>query len=297
MAEVYELYNKYMHINGRWELLNGDNNSAKVKELLTFKNSMTVAELTAFDINDASILAGYCYNISENFTTDDRFVEGAGVSYPAGSCITVVTVGSQKYFKYLGRVFNIDYIEGEIHSLETIINNIEIEWNKVNNKPFNLVGEGLEITNGTLNIKTTIEAINALKAALENLNFTWSAITNKPFTKIGSGLSVTDDTLNAEGLVNSINEIRMYLNSLQIAWNNVTGKPFTTIGEGLKVTNNVLEALIPELTWNNITGKPFNSIYSSDFYVSSNQLRIQSRYNHNEIYSSDMQTLKSIIQS
>lgn len=41
---------------------------------------------------------GYVYNITDNFTTDARFVEGAGESYPAGSNVAVVLSGTE--YKY-----------------------------------------------------------------------------------------------------------------------------------------------------------------------------------------------------
>lgn len=41
---------------------------------------------------------GYVYNITDSFTTDARFVEGAGKSYPAGSNVAVVLSGAE--YKY-----------------------------------------------------------------------------------------------------------------------------------------------------------------------------------------------------
>lgn len=40
-------------------------------------------------------MTGYVYNISDNFTTDSRFVEGSGKSFSAGTDVCVVNVGTK----------------------------------------------------------------------------------------------------------------------------------------------------------------------------------------------------------
>ena len=42
-------------------------------------------------------IIGYVYNISEDFTTDARFVEGAGKKYPAGTNVVAVDNGTVTY--------------------------------------------------------------------------------------------------------------------------------------------------------------------------------------------------------
>jgi hypothetical protein len=46
-----------------------------------------------------STMLGWTYNVSDSFTTDSRFIEGAGVDYPAGENVVVVepTTGTFKY--------------------------------------------------------------------------------------------------------------------------------------------------------------------------------------------------------
>jgi hypothetical protein len=51
------------------------------------KGSIAFASLpTTFN----STMLGWTYNVSDAFTTDNRFVEGSGVDYPAGENVVVV---------------------------------------------------------------------------------------------------------------------------------------------------------------------------------------------------------------
>lgn len=53
----------------------------------------------------AAALLGNVYNVSNDFTTDDRFIEGTGKSYPAGTNVAVVQDGeTYKYDALSGMV-------------------------------------------------------------------------------------------------------------------------------------------------------------------------------------------------
>lgn len=56
-----------------------------------FKGSSTFANLPS-SLTEA--MTGYVYNMSEEFTTDSRFIEGAGKTYPAGTNVAVANVSS-----------------------------------------------------------------------------------------------------------------------------------------------------------------------------------------------------------
>ena len=302
MANVYNLYNKYMRINGRWERLNdppvATSGSASV---LNFRESMTAAEFLALDLNHLNI--NDVYNVVDEFTTDSRFLEGPGTLAPEGTFVAVIKQGATRYFNILGSAFNMDYIQKEIMALLTIIDSMTNDWEHLENKPFSSIGEGLEVDeNDILSAKSLIESFTAkiteLSNLISNLNATWSTLANKPFSTIGEGLSVDEnDALNAASVIEMINEVRTSLSSLEVPWSNITGKPFNSIGDGLTVVNGALKTTGSSVAWNDVTNKPFNSLYSSDFYVSSNQLHINSRYQHYEIGSYDMQRLKAIIES
>ena len=302
MANVYNLYNKYIHVNGRWERLNDPPVASGSASVLNFQKSMTAADFLALNLNNLEINS--VYNVLDEFTTDSRFLEGPGTLAPEGTFVAVIHQGTTKYFNILGSAFNMDYIQKEIMALLTIIDSMTNDWEHLENKPFTSVGEGLDVDeNDALNAKALIESFNAqiteVRNLILNLANTWSSISNKPFSTIGDGLSVDEnDALNASIILESINDLRESLSGIQVAWNNITGKPFNSIGDGLTVINGALQTSgASSIAWNNVTDKPFNTLYSSDFTVYSNQLRINSRYNHYEISSYDMQRIKAIIES
>ena len=55
-----------------------------------FRGSVTFANLPS---NLVKSMVGYTYNVSNQFTTDARFVEGAGKKYSAGTNVSVADVG------------------------------------------------------------------------------------------------------------------------------------------------------------------------------------------------------------
>lgn len=60
---------------------------------LTYRGSVTFANLPA---TLTAAMTGYVYNVSDEFTTDARFVEGAGKKFPAGTDIAVANVGTKQ---------------------------------------------------------------------------------------------------------------------------------------------------------------------------------------------------------
>jgi len=59
-----------------------------------FKGNKTFAELPAVLTSD---MTGFTYNMSEEFTTDARFVEGAGKTYSAGTNVSVADLSTVTY--------------------------------------------------------------------------------------------------------------------------------------------------------------------------------------------------------
>lgn len=47
-------------------------------------------------------MEGYIWNITDNFTTDSRFIEGAGNNYSAGTNVSVIENGTSYYYDVLG---------------------------------------------------------------------------------------------------------------------------------------------------------------------------------------------------
>ncbi len=59
-------------------------------------------------------LLGNVYNISDGFTTDDRFAEGAGKTYPAGTNVAVVQDGETYKFDVLSGAVDLSgYVQKE----------------------------------------------------------------------------------------------------------------------------------------------------------------------------------------
>jgi hypothetical protein len=67
----------------------------------TYKAAGSVASISALPAPSASYL-GYVYDVESAFTTTADFVEGAGVSYPAGTDVAIIAVqsGSTTTYKY-----------------------------------------------------------------------------------------------------------------------------------------------------------------------------------------------------
>ncbi len=71
--------------------------ASKIKALggaLKFRGSVTFANLPA---TLTAAMSGYVYNVSNDFTTDARFIEGAGKKYSAGTNVAVADVGGDTY--------------------------------------------------------------------------------------------------------------------------------------------------------------------------------------------------------
>ena len=87
-----------------------------------FKGSVTFANLPS-TLTEA--MTGYVYNMSEEFTTDARFVEGAGKKYPAGTNVAVANVSSTSTadmkFDVIGSFVDVDGIYAAIDDVAALI--------------------------------------------------------------------------------------------------------------------------------------------------------------------------------
>ena len=86
------------------------------------KGSVAFAGLPA---TPTAAQVGYVYNITDDFTTDARFVEGAGKAYSAGTNVVIVVtgdVGSEEYkFDTLGNFIDISAIINKINAVAGMI--------------------------------------------------------------------------------------------------------------------------------------------------------------------------------
>ena len=284
MPNVFNLYNKYIYINGRWERLNdppvSTSGSAPV---LNFVKSMTASDFLAMDLNDLNV--DDVYNVTDQFTTDSRFLEGPGIVAPDGTSVAVIQQGTNNYFNILGSTFNIDYIQNEINNILTILDSLNQNWPNISNKPFEYVGEGLDVnSNNELNASQLVQDVTALQAAIANLRLTWSNISDKPFSQVGTSMKVENDKLEIG----------------DIDWSSILNKPFELLSNQFLV-NSSDELEIDFVEWSKIRNKPFDTYYNGDFYVEtrSNQrvLRIDGSYQNYEFYTEDLIVLRNIINS
>ena len=70
-------------------------------------------------------MVGWTYNLNEEFTTDSRFVEGAGKKYPAGTNVAIADVGTASVpdlkFDVLAGFIDVDAIYTEIGKVAAMI--------------------------------------------------------------------------------------------------------------------------------------------------------------------------------
>ena len=68
---------------------------------------------------------GYVYNITDAFTTTADFVEGAGKSYPAGTNVAIVNVGTSlsptMKFDVVGSFYDFAALEGRVDDTQAMI--------------------------------------------------------------------------------------------------------------------------------------------------------------------------------
>lgn len=70
-------------------------------------------------------MSGYVYNVTDEFTTDSRFVEGTGKKYPANTNVVVVNLGDattpNMKFDVIGSFVDVDALEDAIQEVSDTI--------------------------------------------------------------------------------------------------------------------------------------------------------------------------------
>ena len=94
----------------------------EVEGAYVFKGSIAFASLPA---SLTTAMVGYVYNMNAEFTTDSRFVEGAGKVYPAGTNVAIADVGSAQTpdlkFDVLAGFIDVAAIYNEIDAVAAMI--------------------------------------------------------------------------------------------------------------------------------------------------------------------------------
>lgn len=142
---------------------------------------------------------GWMYNMSAEFTTTADFVEGAGITYPAGTNVVIVeyTSGTYKYDVFAGFVDTSSFITAS--STDTLTNKtIDADDNTISNLTTSNLKSGV--------LQTTVRAVaSASDSALASEKAIATAI--KDFITASSTNTLTNKTFDANGTGNSISNI------------------------------------------------------------------------------------------
>lgn len=111
-------------------------------------------------------MAGYVYNITDDFTTDSRFVEGSGKNYPAGSNVVVVDNTSYSAVTPVGSEnptsegwYELDVTTGKyVLSEDTSVDNAKTYYQKNVLIQFDVIGGFIDLSD----IENTLAAIEAM---------------------------------------------------------------------------------------------------------------------------------------
>ena len=137
---------------------------------------------------------GNVYNMSEEFTTDDRFVEGAGSKYPAGTNVVIVNVGTDIAPEYKFDVLAgfID-LSGYAKSADLATVATSGDYNDLTNKPtvdqtYNASStnaqSGTAVANAIADMQTITNMVDVVSNTSTNTSYpTASAVYNAVNTK------------------------------------------------------------------------------------------------------------------
>lgn len=98
------------------------------QKLAALNGAYVVKGNSAFENLPATLTAsmnGYVYNITDDFETDSRFVEGAGKEYPAGTNVVIVNLGDattpDMKFDVIGSFVDVEALEDAIADVSAMI--------------------------------------------------------------------------------------------------------------------------------------------------------------------------------
>lgn len=112
MANYMDYSNAQQFAQAIRTAMNAYNGAWKARGSVTFANLPSTLTLA---------MEGYVYNVSDQFTTDTRFVEGAGKVYEAGTNVAVVNTGTEQApvmkFDTLGSFIDTSAIDARIDAV------------------------------------------------------------------------------------------------------------------------------------------------------------------------------------
>lgn len=134
------------------------------------------------------------------------------------------------------------------------------DWSHIENKPFTSIGAGLSVTNGVLNLDSTISV-------------DWDDVTLKPFNTIGNGLYVSSNALKAKienvafGWIGSASassarwQQMVYVNEGATYTNEIGGSKYMQYSQTLSTSANTVYTFTSDI----ITTDSIIDVYTSIF--------------------------------
>lgn len=159
---------------------------------------------------------GWMYNFSAAFTTTSDFVEGAGVSYPAGTNVVVVeyTSGTYKYDVFSGFVDTSSFITAS--STDTLTNKtIDADDNTISDLTTSNLKSGV--------LQTTVRAVaSASDTAIPSEKAVASALAARVITANNTALTASGGVCTWE-VTNSTSSTALVVQVAEISTNKVVG--------------------------------------------------------------------------
>jgi len=128
----------------------------------------------------SATVLGNVYNITNSFTTDSRFVEGAGISVAAGTNVIVVDIGTSESPSYKFDLFSVSIDMTNYYTKSQVYNKSEVDTKL------------LEIESGNIDVSQQISSIvdNKLIEGT-GIDFTSGLRTSTSVSSTNSGLTVS----------------------------------------------------------------------------------------------------------
>lgn len=144
--------------------------SSQVGRVYKAAGTLTFANLPEL----SATVYGNVYNISDKFTTDERFVEGTSVKHPAGANVAVVQIGEDYKFDVLAGAVDLSgYVEKETGKGLSEHNFSEEDFTKLNGIAEGATKVEVSETEGNVKIngvETTVVGIATDEEVAEIIN-------------------------------------------------------------------------------------------------------------------------------
>lgn len=194
----------------------------------------------------AKIIEGNVYNVTDAFTTDSKFVEGAGKSYPAGTNVVVInTTGTTYAFDVLTGMVDLSNYQTLITSTNKVpASNVSGlatvatsgSYNDLSDKPY--IPEGVTVDQTYSATSTNAQSGKAVAGAISTKQDTLVSGTN--IKTINNNSILGSGNISVDSLPTQTGESGKFLttNGTAASWANVDTLPSQTGQSGKYLTTN-----------------------------------------------------------